>query len=103
MTRTELIELLSVKLPNLSLPMVEQLVKEVFDYISEAMAAGNRVELRDFGVFFTVVREAHEARNPKTGAKVVTEPHALPRFRAGKELKEQVNAALLTAEPKTIT
>lgn len=100
MTRTELIERLSEKMPNLSAQMIEQLVKEVFDHISATLGAGNRVEVRDFGIFFVSEREAGMARNPKTGEKVKTERRGIPRFKAGKELKERVNAALLASVGK---
>lgn len=90
MTKSELIQQLSNRYPHLYQRDIEVLVNTMFEEITKALAAGNRVELRGFGAFSVRKREARAARNPKNGAMVnVGERHAI-YFRTGKELRERV-------------
>ena len=57
-----------------------------------AEAEGRRVELRGFGAFSTRAREARVGRNPRTGDQVDVEAKRVPHFKAGKELRERLNA-----------
>lgn len=91
MTKSELILRLTKRYPHLYQRDVETLVTTVLDGISNALVAGDRVELRGFGAFSIRKREARKARNPKNGAEVrIGERHAI-YFRTGKELRERVN------------
>jgi integration host factor subunit beta len=90
MTKADLIELVSKK-SNLPKKPAEIIVNTIFKSITEALDAGEKVELRGFGSFRMKVREARTARNPKTGEKVHVDRKKVPHFRAGKELKESVN------------
>ena len=93
MTRAELIEMLSAKLPHLSYRVVEVGVKQIFEYMADALEKGQRIEVRGFGSVALRYRPERLARNPKTGEKVTTQGKYTPRFKAGKELRERVNAA----------
>lgn len=75
--------------------MVQQTVLEViqktFDYISEALANGKKVELRNFGVFEVKVRKARVGRNPNAPENDVRiPPRSVVKFKAGKEMREAV-------------
>ena len=59
--------------------------------LSDAMANGDRVELRGFGAFSVKHRPARTARNPKTGSQVAVEEKWVPFFKTGKELRERLN------------
>lgn len=92
MNRSELIERLVMRHPQLRPHEVEEAVKHMLEKISASLAAGNRVEIRDFGSFSLHYREARTGRNPKTGSAVQVPPKYIPYFRAGKELRERVDA-----------
>jgi integration host factor subunit beta len=59
--------------------------------IAEALAKGERVEIRDLCSFFVKQYSAYTGRNPKTGEKVKVARKKLPFFKVGKELKERVD------------
>ena len=90
MTKSELIQRLTKRYSHLYQRDIEVLVNTMFNEIANALAAGNRVELRGFGAFSVRQREARAARNPKNGAMVdVGQRHAI-YFRTGKELRERI-------------
>ena len=70
MIRSELIQKLSEENPHLYQRDVERIVNAIFEDIIEAMASGNRVELRGFGAFSVKQRYARTGRNPRTGESV---------------------------------
>ncbi|MEK6545478.1 MAG: HU family DNA-binding protein [Nitrospinota bacterium] len=90
MTKAELAEEISVKI-NLSKKDTEQIISIIFESIIDALSKGDKVELRGFGSFRIRHRSSREGRNPKTGLKVKVPSKKVPFFRAGKELKENVN------------
>ena len=94
MTRSELIELIADKQPQLSVKDVELAVKKVLDYMAETLASGGRIEIRGFGSFSLHYREPRRGRNPKTGETVQLEGKYVPHFKPGKEMRERVNEAL---------
>ncbi|MDG1890562.1 MAG: integration host factor subunit beta, partial [Verrucomicrobiota bacterium] len=66
-------------------------VQKTLDYISDAVAKGETVELRNFGVFEVKVRKARVGRNPNKPEKDVRiPPRAVVKFKPGKEMKESV-------------
>ena len=85
MTRSDLIAELAVSHPHLRGADLELIVMTVFDQITEALARGERVELRGFGAFSVKRREARMGRNPRTREDVPVTAKAVPAFRAGKE------------------
>lgn len=69
----------------------EAVVTAVFEQITEALAKGDRVELRGLGTFEVRRRPARVGRNPKTGASVHVPARKVPFFRMGKELRAILN------------
>ncbi len=91
MVKSELIMQLAELNPHLYQRDIERIVSTVFEEISQALARGDRVELRGFGAFSVKRRAARVARNPRTGAAVnVAEKH-VPFFKTGKELRLSLN------------
>jgi DNA-binding protein HU-beta len=64
----------------------EQAVETVFESMKGALAKGDRIELRGFGVFNVRPRKTGIGRNPRTGAEVTITPGKAVRFKPGKEL-----------------
>ncbi|MEM1192519.1 MAG: integration host factor subunit beta [Pseudomonadota bacterium] len=91
MIKSELIQKLADENPNLYHRDVERIVSIVFDEISEALARGDRVELRGFGAFSVKHRPARVGRNPRSGESVAIEEKWAPYFKAGKELRDRLN------------
>lgn len=94
MTKSELIELLIDKHPELSVKDVELAVKTMLDQMTEALSDGGRIEVRGFGSFSLHYRAPRIGRNPKTGESVSLSEKYVPHFKPGKELREQVNASI---------
>ena len=65
----------------------EQAVEVIFSALKQAMATGDRIELRGFGVFNVKPRKTGIGRNPRTGAEVDISPGKAVRFKPGKELQ----------------
>lgn len=91
MTRSELIAGLAEDNPHLTLADVERIVAALFDEMTDALARGERVELRGFGAFTVKRRNARAGRNPRTGETVEVAQKSVPFFKAGKELRERIN------------
>ncbi len=89
--RSELIQIIADENPHLYQRDVERIVNTVFDEIVEAMARGDRVELRGFGAFSVKSRDARIGRNPRTGDAVAVEAKAVPFFKTGKLLRDRLN------------
>lgn len=70
----------------------EQVVDSLFNAIKDALAAGNRIELRGFGVFTVKPRKRGVGRNPRTGQEVAIPSGKTIRFKPGKELQPQIIA-----------
>jgi len=70
---------------------VLDVVQKTLDYISQALAQGRKVELRNFGVFEVKVRKARVGRNPNAPETDVPIPaRAVVKFKPGKEMRETV-------------
>ena len=80
MIKSELIAKICEAHPNLVQRDVELVVSTVFNEIAEALAKGDRVELRGFGAFSVKLREARTARNPRTGEMVDVPEKRVPFF-----------------------
>ena len=91
MTKTDLIEEVSLKTDELTKKQTEIIVNMLFDSIKEALAEGDKIEIRGFGSFRLRKRRTREGRNPKTGENVNVPDKKVPFFKAGKELKELVD------------
>ena len=68
-----------------------KVVQIFFDSMTEAMARGERVEIRGLCSFYVKKYKSYVGRNPKTGDKVTIRPKKLPFFKSGKELKDRVD------------
>ena len=66
-------------------------VKMIIDAMTEALATGDRIEIRGFGSFALNYRPPRVGRNPKSGEKVHVPEKYVPHFKAGKELRERVD------------
>lgn len=63
----------------------------IFEQVTEAMARGDRVELRGFGAFSVKRRDSRIGRNPRTGESVEVEEKHVPFFKTGKLLRDRLN------------
>ena len=91
MTKSELIARLIEQNPHLTPRDAERVVATVFGEIADALADGDRVELRGFGAFSVKKRDARVGRNPRTGETVQVGIKNAPYFKTGKELRERLN------------
>ena len=91
MIRSELVQKIVDENPHLYQRDVEKIVNTIFDEIVEALANGDRVELRGFGAFSVKPRDARTGRNPRTGESVAVEAKSVPFFKTGKLLRERLN------------
>jgi integration host factor subunit beta len=93
MTKSELIEALAAQQSHLVYKDVELAVKEILEQMSQALASGERIEIRGFGSFSLHYRPPRIGRNPKTGEAVALSGKHVPHFKPGKELRDRVNSA----------
>ncbi|MCB1335594.1 MAG: integration host factor subunit beta [Roseivivax sp.] len=91
MIRSELIQKIADDNPHLYQRDVERIVNTIFEEITNAMARGDRVELRGFGAFSVKKRDARVGRNPRTGDAVEVEEKHVPFFKTGKLLRDRLN------------
>jgi len=91
MTKSELIQQLASRQPQLDYRDVELAVKELLEQLSTALASGKRIEVRGFGSFSLHYRPPRVGRNPKTGDTVNVPDKHVPHFKPGKELRERVD------------
>ena len=91
MTKSELIARLATRFPQLVAKDADFAVKMMLDAMSEALAKGDRIEIRGFGSFALNYRPPRMGRNPKSGDKVSVPEKYVPHFKAGKELRERVD------------
>jgi len=91
MTKSELIEVLARKQPQLAYRDIELAVKTILEYMSASLSSGERIEIRGFGSFSLHFRPARSGRNPKSGEPVSLLEKYVPHFKPGKELRERVN------------
>jgi integration host factor subunit beta len=93
MTKSELIAQLAVRFPQLIAKDADYAVKMILDAMTDALARGDRIEIRGFGSFALNYRPPRVGRNPKSGEKVHVPEKYVPHFKAGKELRERVDLA----------
>ncbi|HSW64429.1 MAG TPA: HU family DNA-binding protein [Dissulfurispiraceae bacterium] len=93
MTRSVLIEKVTEKVEGLTKKQVETIINTVFEGMKEALAKGEKIEIRGFGNFRLKIREGKTARNPKTGEKVQVPPKRAIHFKVGKPFHDALNRA----------
>ncbi len=89
MNKADIIEAMHAKLGGTKVA-AEEVVDLVFDSITNSLKKGEEVSIAGFGIFLVKQRAARQARNPRTGAMVSVPAMKVPKFRAGKALKETV-------------
>lgn len=97
MTKRDLIDAVAQQYPRFSLREAEIMVNVVFDSMTEALAKGERIEIRGFGSFWVKQRLARDGRNPRTGAIVAVAAKRVPQFKVGKELRYRIDGQTLPA------
>jgi integration host factor subunit beta len=90
-TKSELIAALAARYPQLAARDTDYAVKTVLDAMAQALASGQRIEIRGFGSFSLSRRSPRIGRNPKSGEQVLVPGKQVPHFKAGKELRERVD------------
>lgn len=91
MTKRDLIDEVNKRFPHLSRRDSEVIINAIFDSMVEALAQGDRIEIRGFGSFVVKHRRARQGRNPKSGALVSVAAKKVPFFKVGKELRLRVD------------
>ena len=91
MTRSELIQQISSRFPQLTAIDVDMAVRVIMDAMSKSLVGGGRIEIRGFGSFGLNYRPPRKGRNPKSGASVMVPAKYTPHFKAGKELRDRVD------------
>jgi len=92
MTRSDLVEELASRFPQLTQKDAESAVKAILDAMGEAMVRGHRIEIRGFGSFTINRRPPRIGRNPRSGESVAIPEKRVPHFKPGKALREAVDA-----------
>ncbi len=91
MTRSELVDRLHSRVPNLTHADAKSVVDVIIEAITSSLVAGSRVEIRGFGSFSLNYRHPRVGRNPKSGEKVQVSEKYVPYFKAGKEMRAGVD------------
>jgi integration host factor subunit beta len=91
MTKSELIARLAERNPRLVARDADEAVNTMLDAMTDALAGGQRIEIRGFGSFALNYRPPRVGRNPKSGDRVQVPAKYVPHFKAGKELRERVD------------
>ncbi|MDD5452389.1 MAG: integration host factor subunit beta [Desulfovibrionales bacterium] len=91
MNKSDLVAALS-KETALTKQVAEEVIDTVFEAMSQALVAGEGIEIRGLGSFVVKDYKPYTGRNPKTGRNIDVSAKKLPFFKAGKELKERVNS-----------
>ena len=95
MTNSELIAQLAQRYPQLVAKDEEYAVKMILDAMTQALLEGNRIEIRGFGSFGLNYRPPRMGPNPRSGERVPVPAKYVPHFKAGRELRERVDAHTL--------
>ncbi|MCZ8235534.1 MAG: integration host factor subunit beta [Inhella sp.] len=98
MTRSDLVTLLTERFPQIPQRDIEFAVKTLLDAMSDALARGQRIEIRGFGSFSVSRRPPRMGRNPRTGEQVPIPEKRVPHFKPGKALREAVEHLDLPAK-----
>jgi integration host factor subunit beta len=100
MIKSELVRKLASDHPHLFQRDIETIVSTILSIIADALAQGERVELRGFGTFAVKTRHARQGRNPRSGETVAVPGKIVPAFRPSKEMHQRLNAVGKSLVPK---
>ncbi len=89
MTKSELIEIITAKQKHLPAKDVELALKQILEIMSDALSAGERIEIRGFGSFSLHFRPPRQGRNPKTGKRWRCPASTCRTSSRGKDLRER--------------
>lgn len=92
MKKSDLVEAISAK-TGVAKAQAQNIIEDVFELISDALAKGDKIDLRGFGTFSTRDSAARTGRNPQTGETIQIPARRVPGFKPGKELRDRVNDA----------
>jgi integration host factor subunit beta len=98
MIRSELVTRIAEMNPHLYGRECEAVVNTILGTIAEALAKGDRVEIRGFGAFTTTDQRARQGRNPRTGEPVAVAEKKNVAFKTGKKMRQRLNLNLLELE-----
>ena len=96
MNKSELIALIGGKQTNLQDKDVELAVKGIIEVLTKAVANGERIEIRGFGSFAMIKRDARIGRNPRTGESVSLPNRYVVHFKPGQDLRNRVDVSKTT-------
>ena len=102
MLKSDLIQRIAAQHPHLFRRDIERTVNIILATIVDAMARGDRVELRDFGTFSVRFRDGRVGRDPRTGEPVTVARTAFPHFKAGREMGRRLNRKPAIAESAAV-
>ncbi|CAL1329392.1 integration host factor subunit beta [Candidatus Providencia siddallii] len=91
MTKSKLIEKIANNQSKFSSKIIKNTIKELLEYITNSLASGKRIEIRNFGSFYLHYRRPRIGRNPKTGKQIKLKGKYIPHFKASKILRERIN------------
>jgi integration host factor subunit beta len=94
MTKSELIRCIAERFPLLTAADVDAAVILILEQMTQTLAVGDRIEIRGFGSFALNYRPPRQGRTPKTGQKVEVPAKHVPHFKAGKALRDRVDATV---------
>jgi len=100
MTKAELVEEVT-RVTELPRKESESVVETIFESIITALQSDDKIEIRGFGSFRTRQRRGRTGRNPKTGGTVEVAAKRIPFFRAGKDLRTEVNGPADAAQQRS--
>ena len=98
MTRSDLVEELAGRFPQLTHRDTEYAVKAILDAMNDALVKGHRIEIRGFGSFSVSRRPPRVGRNPRSGESVAIPEKRVPHFKPGKALREMVDQSATDAD-----
>jgi integration host factor subunit beta len=94
LNKSDLVERIAARHTSTPESLVEEAVKTMLDQMISTLSTNNRIEIRGFGSFALHHREPRVGRNPKTGDSVKVAAKAVPHFKPGKALRDEVNESL---------
>ena len=89
--KSKLLKQLSKNYPNFLKKDLEKFTDIILNEIKRSLRRGERVELRNFGVFYSKIQKARISRNPKTGEKINTPEKKTIHFKMSKDLFKKIN------------
>ena len=91
LTKSDIIKKFKENYPNFYTKDIEKFTKIIFSEIKQALKRSERVELRNFGIFFTNIQKKYTRRNPKTGEKIIVPEKKTIQWRMSKEMSKNLN------------